>query len=257
MVEDFSIAAVLPISVWCLFVRRDTWKCKLRRALTVSVILVAVGVVLTSPLLTMFDTSLLIGAVGVQHFDDYLGHLCYLAALCTITYALLARTVPDRQVRKLMRWRVEYPSALAAVVMLALVTASPKLRSEKTLHTPDFFEVPCGRLLHAYWTVYAVALLYLLGYMFRLLLVLRRDPRSRRAANLYLMACVLGMIGAVAEFLDTWFRFIDSYLWLLLTAPAVMLSFAAALSWRWQRRALSGASEVHEDTPPATPKITT
>ena len=255
MVEDFSIAAVLLFSGWCLFVRRDTWQCKLSRALTISVALTAAGVVLTSPMITVFDRDLLLGTVGVQHFDDYVGHVCFLAALCIIAYALLARSVPDRQVRKLMRCRVEYPTAAAAVAMLATVTASPRLRSSNKL-SQDFFEVPCGGVLHMYWTIYALILLYLLGYMARLLWSLRRDPRSRLTAHLYLVACVLGMIGALAEFLNTWHHFIDGDMWLFLTAPAVALSIAAALSWRRQRRQLAG-TRATEDTPPSTPKIPT
>lgn len=253
MVEDFSIAAVLLLTVWCLFVRRNSWRCGLDRALTISVVLVGIGVVLTSPLLTDLDTDLLISWVGVQHFDDYLGHVCYMAALCTITYALLMRTVPDRTARRLMRWRVEYPAVTGAVIMLGLVTVSPRLRTDKRLRD-DFFEVDCGPYLHAYWAVYMVTLVYLMGYMIRLLRVLRRDPRSRRAANLYLAAAMLGIIGVVAEFADTWLQFIDGALWLLLAAPAVLVSIAAALSWR--RREVARARET-EDTPPATPKIST
>lgn len=256
MVEDFSIAAVLLLTGWCLFVRRGTWRCGLDRALTISVVLVGVGVVLTSPLLADVDTGLLISFVGVQHFDDYLGHVCYLSALCTIAYALLMRTVPDRTAHRLMRWRVEYPAAASAVVMLGLATTSPRLRSDTPLGD-DFFEVEAGPYLHAYWTVYAVMLVYLMGYMIRLLRVLRRDPRSRQTATLYLVAAVLGIIGVLAEFADTWLHFIDGTLWLLLTAPAVIVSIAAALSWRRQRARTSNSTSAHEDTPPGTPKITT
>lgn len=258
MVEDISISVALLIGGWCLFLRRNTWKCGLKRALTVSVVLICVGIVLTSPLLTIVDNQLLITSVGVQHFDDYLGHVCFLAALCTISYAVLARTVADRQVRKLMRWRVEYPTAIAAVIMLVLITISPRLRRETPVRN-DFFEVTCGGYLHAYWAVYTATLLYLLGYIFALLRHLRHDPRSRQTANLYLMTCVLGIIGASAEFLDTWFHFLDDGLWLLLTAPAVMASIAAAVSWLREHRQMVNDPEIYEEgpTPPGTPMIPT
>lgn len=250
MVQDFSIAAGLLLGGWALFIRRDTWHCKLGRALTISIALIVAGMILTSPMITIFDSG-----IGIQHFDDYLGHVCFLASLCTIVYALLARTLPDRTAKRLMRWRVEYPTAAVALLMLILVTLSPSLHSGAA-RRDDFFEVSCGPYLHAYWTIYVATVIYLMGYMLRLLRALCRDPRSRQTANLYLVACVLGIIAAIAEFTDTWIHFIDGSLWLLLTAPAVLISITAALSWRRQRQETADSAAT-EDTPPSTPKITT
>ena len=56
------------------------------------------------------------------------------------------------------------------------------------------FEVPTDFWLSTYWLLLCGMLIYLLVYGSRALLILRRDPRSRRIANIYLLASASGVI---------------------------------------------------------------
>jgi len=48
-----------------------------------------------------------------------------------------------------------------------------------------------------YWLLLCGTLIYLLAYGTRALLVLRKDPRSRRIANVYRLASVSGIIACL------------------------------------------------------------
>ena len=61
------------------------------------------------------------------------------------------------------------------------------------IYRPDFFDVPTDFWLSAYWLLLCGTLIYLLGYGSRALLILRKDPRSRRIANVYLVASAFGI----------------------------------------------------------------
>jgi hypothetical protein len=54
--------------------------------------------------------------------------------------------------------------------------------------------VPTDFWLNMYWLLPCGSLTYLLGYGFRALLMLRKDPRSSRIANLYMIASASGIM---------------------------------------------------------------
>ena len=90
---------------------------------------------------------------------------------------------------------VERPATLC--IPLLLVTFS--LGNGARIYKPDFFTVPTDFWLNLYWLLLCGTLIYLLGYGIRALLVLRKDPRSRRIANIYLVASVSGIMACVVR----------------------------------------------------------
>ena len=70
-----------------------------------------------------------------------------------------------------------------------MLLATFSLGNGAAIYRPDFFDVPTDFWLNTYWLLLCGTLIYLLGYGSRALLVLRKDPRSRRIANVYLVAC--------------------------------------------------------------------
>jgi hypothetical protein len=84
---------------------------------------------------------------------------------------------------------VERPATLCIPLLLATFTLS---RGSKT-YARDFFALPTDFWLSVYWILLTAMLAYLLVFGSRALLVLRQDPRSRRFANLYLLASASGV----------------------------------------------------------------
>ena len=83
---------------------------------------------------------------------------------------------------------VERPATLCIPLLLATFS----LGNGAQIYRADFFDVPTDFWLNMYWLLLCGTLIYLLGYGIRALLVLRKDERSRRIANVYLLASIGG-----------------------------------------------------------------
>ena len=86
---------------------------------------------------------------------------------------------------------MERPATLCIPLLLATFTLGNGAR----IYRADFFEVPTDFWLSIYWLLLCGMLIYLLGYGARALLILRKDPRSRTIANVYLVASASGITG--------------------------------------------------------------
>jgi hypothetical protein len=173
---------------------------------------------------------------GVAHLRDFFGHALFICAICCIIYACACRLVPDRELESVL-YKIEFPGAIAAGTMLAAITLSHNLSHETA---PDFLDVPCDFWLRVYWLTYGAIFIYLLCFLARLLWVLRRDPRSRLTADLYIIAAGLGLVsfavlltrcistpeGLVARF----------WIWTPSSVAGGLTAFAAAWSWRARMR---------------------
>jgi uncharacterized membrane protein len=133
-------------------------------------------------------------------------------------------------------YKIEFPGAIAGGTMLAAITLSHNLSRESP---PDFLDVPCDFWLRVYWLAYGAIVIYLLCFLVRLLWVLRRDPRSRLTADLFIIAGALGVVsfaalltrimispGLVAPFWN----------WTPSCVAGGLAAFAAAWSWRERMR---------------------
>ena len=72
------------------------------------------------------------------------------------------------------------------------------------IYRPDFFDVPTDFWLSLYWLLLCGMLIYLLVYGSRALLILRRDPRSRRIANIYLLASASGVVACAIRIITAY-----------------------------------------------------
>jgi len=220
-----AVAAAIARSMW---IRRHTWQVSTRQAMNIAILLIATGLMLCAPPLHPLDVHLQ-HLIGVGHVRDYAGHLCFLCAAAATTFAVASRLVPDDQVWRFMR-RIEAPNALAGPLMLICMLASPVLK--RPSQDPDFFAVHCDAWLRMYWTVYASAAAYQMFCLTMLLLVLRTDPRSRRTANLFLVATITGICVLTARTTATFLGFAAPWLSIALVAPPILVVLAAAGSWR-------------------------
>lgn len=95
-----------------------------------------------------------------------------------------------RQQRSFKQY-IERPATLCIPLLLAAFW----LGNGSDIYKADFFQVPTDFWLSVYWIMLCGTLVYLLGYGARAMLeVAGGDPRSRRIANIYLIASLSGML---------------------------------------------------------------
>lgn len=224
------MAAVMVTTGWCLWQRRLAWYClPVDRVTTLGCTLVCVALLL----FRAHHVIAPIGAVtGTPYVEQFLGHLCLLAASGAHIYAAAARLVPDWQLRPLLG-RMDIPAAVAAAAMLVcFVCSDARARRPRG----DFLALHRDVWLNAYWLIWAAMSVYLLGFLLWLMLTLRRDPRSSSTATMFVVACMLGIVsrllrvativtGGQVDPLGVDYR-------LFLYACVAVATAAAARSWR-------------------------
>ena len=235
MTQSALTALALCFCGGAIWVRRKSWRIRWDRALTMSFLFQALGFALCAPAMSRYLEHALFRITGVAHLRDFFGHVLFICAICGVIYACACRLVPDRELESVL-YKIEFPGAIAGGTMLAAITLSHNLSREPR---PDFLDVPCDFWLRVYWLSYGAIIIYLLCFLVRLLWVLRRDPRSRLTADLFIMATGLGLVsfavlltriiinpGLVACF----------WIWIPLCASGGLAAFAAAWSWRGRTR---------------------
>lgn len=189
MALSVLIVITLASISWSLWIRRVTWRCRWEVAATLNIALQGCAVALMSPLAAETLGVALHDITGEWNLQNYIGHDCYVVAASAIVYNALGRLADDNTAQASFKQYVERPATLCIPVLLATFSLSSGSRA----YSRDFFELRTDFWLTAYWLVLCGTLAYLLVYGSRALLVLRKDPRSRRVANIYLLASACGI----------------------------------------------------------------
>src|SRR5579875_1445490 len=174
---------------WSLWIRRVTWHCRWEVAATLNIALQGCAVVLMSPPVSATLGVALHDLTGNWNIEDYLGHDCYIVAASAIVYNALGRLADDDTMQASFKQYVERPATLCIPVLLATFSVS---RGSK-VYQADFFALSTDFWLSVYWLVLCGTIADLLSFGGRALLVLRKDPQSRRIANVYLGASASGI----------------------------------------------------------------
>jgi hypothetical protein len=180
---------------WSLWIRRVTWHCRWEVAATLNIALQGCAVALMSPFASETLGVALHDLTGEWNLQNYIGHDCYIVAASAIVYNALGRLADDSAMQTKFKQFVERPATLCIPLLLATFSLS---RGSRT-YARDFFALPTDFWLSIYWLLLCTTLAYLLVYGSRALLVLRKDPRSRRIANLYLVACASGITACMVR----------------------------------------------------------
>jgi hypothetical protein len=90
-------------------------------------------------------------------------------------------------------------------------------------------------------------LIYLLTYGARALLILRRDPRSRKIANIYLVASASGIIACVVRIITAYVPALQTIeggtlVWIFACGCGAGFALTSAQSWRIKTKWFSRAS---------------
>jgi hypothetical protein len=189
------IVITLASIAWSLWIRRVTWHCRWEVAATLNIALQGCAVALMSPFASDTLGTALHDITGEWNLQNYIGHDCYIVAASAIVYNAIGRLADDDAMQASFKQYVERPATLCIPLLLATFTLG---RGSKTF-SRDFFELRTDFWLSIYWVLLCLTLAYLLVYGSRALLVLRKDPRSRRIANLYLISSASGIAACVVR----------------------------------------------------------
>ncbi|MGH3533085.1 MAG: hypothetical protein ACRDSX_14355 [Mycobacterium sp.] len=189
------IVITLASISWSLWIRRVTWHCRWEVAATLNIALQGCAVALMSPFAADTLGIALHDITGKWNLQNYIGHDCYIVAATAIVYNALGRLADDDAMRTSFKQFVERPATLCIPLLLATFSLSCGNRT----YARDFFALRTDFWLSVYWLLLCGTLAYLLVYGSRALLVLRKDPRSRRIANLYLIASGSGIAACMVR----------------------------------------------------------
>ena len=221
------IAAVtLVVALLALWSIRHTWGIPWERPAAAAVALLAIDVLIVTRPVTAWISPKLHALTGVWNLENLTGHVCVLAAMCALLYLVADRLdMTPRQFRWFVRARIELPATLAIALMTAAFLAGDI--SDYYVDDPVTVEADVTPLLRAYWLTMRVACYYLLWNIAQALLILRRDPRSRRAATAYLVAVGVSACCGLAFIVG-----IEPLQWLMVRAEVVGYAVAAWYAWR-------------------------
>jgi len=235
MTQSTLTALALCFCGGTLWVRRKTWRVRWDRALTMAFLFQGLGFALCAPAMSHYLEHPLFRISGVAHLRYFFGHALFICAICGVIYACACRLVADHELESVL-YKIEFPGAIAGGTMLAAITLSHNLSRES--HA-DFLDVPCDFWLRVYWLTYGTIVIYLLCFVVRLLWVLRRDPRSRLTADLFIIASGLGVV----SFAMLLTRIIINpelvarvWIWAPSSVAGGLAAFGAAWSWRERMR---------------------
>ncbi|MFZ0833227.1 MAG: hypothetical protein WAM92_09120 [Mycobacterium sp.] len=242
-----AIAALITITVaciaWSLWIRRVTWTCRWEVAATLNIALQGAAVLLMSPLASATLGHWLHELTGKWNLEDYIGHDCYIVAASAIVYNALGRLQDDNAMQASFKQYVERPATLCIPLLLATFS----MGNGAAIYRSDFFEVPTDFWLNTYWLLLCGTLIYLLAYGSRALLVLRKDPRSRRIANVYLAASISGITACAVRIVTAYVTPLQqleggTLVWFFACLCGAGFAVAAAHSWRIKTKWFTGAT---------------
>jgi hypothetical protein len=227
------ITVTLVCMAWSLWIRRMTWGCRWEVAATLNIALQAGAVLLMSPLASETIGQWLHSLTGIWNLEDYIGHDLYVVAASAIVYNALGRLQDDNAMQTAFKQYVERPATLCIPLLLATFS----MGNGAKVYRSDFFTVACDFWLSAYWLLLCGTLIYLLGYGARALLVLRQDPRSRRIANIYLLASASGIIACTIRIITAYVPPLaelegGKLVWFFACCCAAGFALTSAHSWR-------------------------
>jgi hypothetical protein len=163
---------------------------------------------------------------GLWNLEDLIGHICYLVGMFALLYLVAGRLDMNiTQFRGFLRYRIELP----ATVAIALMVATFVVGDIGDQYSPDITAARVDGWLRVYWLVMIVAVVYLIVLIGRILLILRRDPRSKRGATVYLLALSASALCVVAFTLT-----IEPLQWV--SVRCEVISYAVAASYNWQSK---------------------
>jgi hypothetical protein len=237
------ITITLLCIAWSLWIRRVTWSCRWEVAATLNIALQGATVFLMSPLASETLGHWLHALTGMWNLEDYIGHDMYVVAASAVVYNALGRLHDDHAMQTTFKQYVERPATLCIPLLLGAFS----LGNGAAVYSADFFELRTDFWLGAYWVLLCGTLIYLLGYGARALLILRRDPRSRKVANIYLAASISGILACLIRIVTVLVPSLQpvengTLVWVFACMCGAGFALTSAYSWRIKTKWFSTAN---------------
>ncbi|MGA8548007.1 MAG: hypothetical protein WB785_22445 [Mycobacterium sp.] len=214
----------LVIAVLALCSVRHAWSIPWERPATLTVALLTLDVLLLAPRVSRWLSPKLHAFTGLWNLEDLIGHISVLIAMGSLLYLVASRLdMNPAQFRWFVRYRIELPCTIGIALMVAIFVAGDIADG----YVIDTVAVHATPWLRAYWLTMSVACYYLIWNIGQALLILRRDPQSRRAATAYLAAVGISACCGIAFVLA-----IEPLQWLMVRAEVVGYAIAASYTWR-------------------------
>lgn len=222
MTEKVIGGGTLLAAVVALWITRRSWRSPLDRPAALNILLQSAKLLVVAPVWNFWLSSKLHTFTHVWNLEELISHLCYLCGMMAVVYLLVLRLdMTTAELRAYVQYRIQLPATIAVSCMIGLFVFGPGrayVVDTVTTETTDW--------LRAYWLVADVFISYLVVQAFQALRILRRDPRSRKASNLYLAAVSVTAVGVFAFQLEIgWLQ------WLIIRAEVVAYAVAASYTW--------------------------
>jgi len=227
-VVDVALTVILLACGYALWVRRHTWGSRWDANPSRVLVLIGCAGLLMSPVGTTRFDPLVHQVLGLWNVAGMLAVLCMFCAVLVMFDHLATRLTDDDQARLLGHRHVTTP--LKVILPLVVVVFCVADWGQ-----PEHFDVfaPRGPWFGVYWALVAAVALYLFGFTARVLLILRSDPRSRPAIDLYLVWATFKPAAILVQLTSV---LVGSGVtlpsWICAGVSATAFVYASALSWR-------------------------
>lgn len=237
-VTSAFIIATLIVVLHSLWVRRDTWWTRWEASVTLALALEGCALVLMSPWAATELNPLVHRAVELWNVPEAVGHLCLVAAICANIDHALVRLAEPGQVHTIMRRQVTAPVALTVATMAVLF-----VKAHADYHRDLFSAAATNSWLTGYVLLGAALVLYLSGYVSRVILALRSDPRAKTTVDLYLASMVYASAACAVLVGSIWLH-VDAgeLIWACVCMSVGIFAYGSAKSWREKARWFTPAS---------------
>lgn len=185
------LLGTVTVAVWSLWRRRATWRNRWDRATNLVIVLAAVAMFTSDNILGMWTLNPLHRLLGIWSVEDVVSDCAMIAAASMACHMFIYRVLPPRYARACMNRWVIAPGIFGATVLVVTFVHGRGFAAETTLL---YAVADMDPWLTLYRMVVAFSVAYLLGVATRVLLILRREPRHRPVADLYITACLLGIV---------------------------------------------------------------
>lgn len=221
------ILATLAAIFYSLWIRRETWRSRWEAGASLNIALQGCAVLLMSPWASAKLGPTLHHIFRRWNVEDLVGHICLIIAVTAIIYHGLSRLGDERQLRGLIHRHIEMPLRLGIPLLVVVF-----IIADEGYH-PDLFPAHVSTVwFGAYWLVLGALLIYLFSYAARVLLILRKDPRSTATANLYLISAAFGVAAAAIQVITAEIGVdITLPVWLCACLAAIGFAYGSARSW--------------------------
>jgi hypothetical protein len=223
------IVATLALITYSSWVRRDTWWSRWEAAASLALVLEGCALLLMSPWGATAIGPILHRGLGVWNVQQMLGHLCLIVAILANIYHMLVRLADPDQVRSIMRRQLIIPVWFGITLMV------PSYLLADQEYRPDMFAAATtSAWLIVYELVGCAVVLYLSGYVSRLMLILRKDPRAKATIDLFLVSMAFAAAACLVVIGSTWGGgdHASPAIWACVCLAVGTFAFGSARSWQ-------------------------